>query len=385
MVLVAGVATALHLGKLPPAVPVLQAELGMTLVEAGFLLALIQFAGMCLGLVVGVLSDGFGLRRAMLTGLTVLSAAGAAGGFVSSVPGLLVLRAVEGFGFLLATVPAPGLLRRTVAPAQLTRMLGYWGAYVPFGTALGMLVGPRVLAAASWSVWWWLVAGGTAVAALAVARWVPPDPPRHGTRGLGERVRLTLSHGGPWLGALAFAVYAAQWMAVIGFLPTLYAASGWVGGVGATLSATVAAANVVGNVGAGLLARRGWRPDVLLVLGFGGQALGTALAFAPVFAEVPSLRFVGALVFSMVGGLVPGTIFGLAPRLAPSEATTSTTVGWIQQWSSAGQVVGPPVAAAVASHVGGWQLTWVLSLGCCMVGAALARLIGGRIYSLDDV
>ncbi|MGB4810295.1 MAG: MFS transporter, partial [Candidatus Phosphoribacter baldrii] len=170
VVLAAGVATALHLGKLPPAVPILQAELGMTLVQAGFLLALIQFAGMCLGLVIGIGADGIGLRRSMVIGLGILSVAGVASGFTHHVGGLLVLRAVEGFGFLLATVPAPGLLRRIVPPHQVTRILGFWGAYVPFGTAVGMLVGPRVLAASSWPVWWWVVAAATAV--MAVAVWV---------------------------------------------------------------------------------------------------------------------------------------------------------------------------------------------------------------------
>ncbi len=202
VVLAAGVATALHLGKLPPAVPILQAELGMTLVQAGFLLALIQFAGMCLGLVIGIGADGIGLRRSMVTGLGVLSAAGVASGFTHHVGGLLVLRAVEGFGFLLATVPAPGLLRRIVPAHQVTRILGFWGAYVPFGTAVGMLAGPRVLAASSWPVWWWCVAAATAVMALAVWTRVPADPVRSGTGSAAavpwrSRAGLTVRSRGP--------------------------------------------------------------------------------------------------------------------------------------------------------------------------------------------
>lgn len=377
MVLAAGVATALHLGKLPPAVPILQAELGMTLVQAGFLLALIQFAGMCLGLVIGIGADGIGLRRSMVIGLGILSVAGVASGFTHHVGGLLVLRAVEGFGFLLATVPAPGLLRRIVPPHQVTRILGFWGAYVPFGTAVGMLVGPRVLAASSWPVWWWVVAAATAVMAVAVWVRVPADPVRLGTGSAAvvpwrARAGLTVRSRGPWLGALTFGVYAAQWMAVIGFLPTLYAESGWVGAVGATLTATVAAANVIGNVAAGFLLHRGWRPVLVLGLGFAGQAVGTFLAFATLTSGLPVLRYAGALLFSAVGGLIPGGIFGLAPTLAPSEPTISTTVGWIQQWSSAGQVIGPPVVAWLATVLGGWQWTWAFSLSCCLVGVALA-------------
>src|SRR5690606_40934914 len=42
LVVLAGIATALHIWKLPPALPALQAELGLTLVESGFLLSLVQ-------------------------------------------------------------------------------------------------------------------------------------------------------------------------------------------------------------------------------------------------------------------------------------------------------------------------------------------------------
>ena len=384
VVLIAGVATALHLGKLPPAVPVLQSELGMTLVQAGLMIALIQFAGMCLGLVIGIGADGFGLKRSRVIGLSVLSVAGTASGFSHHVGGLLVLRAVEGFGFLLAIVPAPGLLRRIVPPDRSTRVLGVWGAYVPFGTAVGMLVGPRVLAAFSWPVWWWIVAAGTGVMAVAVWLRVPPDPVRSGTGEVAavswrERASLTVRSRGPWLGALTFGVYAAQWMAVIGFLPTLYAVSGWTGALGATLTATVAAVNVIGNISAGVLLHRGWRPEVVVGLGFAGQAIGAFLAFATLTESQPVLRFAGALIFSTVGGLVPGGIFGLAPALAPGESTISTTVGWIQQWSSAGQVAGPPVVAWIATAIGGWQWTWAFSLALCVTGALLAARMGAFV------
>ena len=391
MVLAAGVATALHLGKLPPAVPVLQAELGMTLVQAGFMLALIQLAGMFLGLAFGIGADGIGLKRSMVIGLSILSVAGVASGFSHHVGGLLVLRAVEGFGFLLATVPAPGLLRRIVPPDQTTRVLGVWGAYVPFGTALGMLVGPRVLAAFTWPIWWWLVAAGTAVMAAAVWVRVPADPPRSAS-GSGsssavavlsvpwrERASLTVRSPGPWLGALTFGVYGAQWMAVIGFLPTLYAASGWTGALGATLTASVAAVNVIGNISAGVLLHHGWRAEVVVGVGFAGQVIGAFLAFATLTESQPVVRFAGALIFSTVGGLVPGGIFALAPTLAPGESTISTTVGWIQQWSSAGQVAGPPVVAWIATALGGWQWTWAFSLACCVAGALLAARMGAFV------
>jgi hypothetical protein len=48
LVVAGGVAAALHVGKLPTAIPVLQQALHVSLVQAGFLLSLVQFAGMLL-------------------------------------------------------------------------------------------------------------------------------------------------------------------------------------------------------------------------------------------------------------------------------------------------------------------------------------------------
>jgi MFS family permease len=401
VVVLAGVAAALHVGKLPPALPVLQQELGITLVQAGFLLALVQIGAMALGLVAGLLSDGLGLRRCMLAGLAVLGAASLAGAWADTAPSLLWLRGVEGLGVLLVTVPAPSLLRRSVAPARLTRMLGVWGAFMPLGTALALLLGPLVIHALGWRAWW-LLTGALALAMLAwLQRAVPPDPrraaaaPAHapgavpgavpvapgGTspgpaQGWRQRLGTTLRAPGPWLGALVFALYSAQWLAVVGFLPMLYQRLGWHGAWVALLTASVAGANILGNIGAGRLLHRGLPPRNLLWAGFAAMALGAWLAFGHSSAGLPLLGYAGALLFSAAGGLVPGTLFGLAPRLAPDERSIATTVGWMQQCSAIGQMSGPPLVAWLAGALGSWQWTWVFTASCCLLGALLAARLG---------
>ena len=66
MVVFAGGVAALQVGKLPPALPALQAELGLTLVQSGFLLSMVQLAGMSLAVFMGLWADGMGLRRSMV-------------------------------------------------------------------------------------------------------------------------------------------------------------------------------------------------------------------------------------------------------------------------------------------------------------------------------
>ena len=389
VVVLAGISAALHVGKLPPALPVLRETLHVTLVEAGFLLSAVQVAGMLLGVAIGAAADSLGARRTMATGLLILFVASLMGGFARTPMGLLALRALEGLGFLLASLPGPGLIRRLVAPQRLSRMLGLWGAYMPFGTGAALLFGPAFIAWTGWPGWWWLL--GVLSLAMAAVLWisVPAEVDRRSaparTNAAGRsRIGRTLGRRGPWLASLAFAVYSAQWLAVVGFLPTIYAQAGLPVASAAFATAFAAAINMVGNIASGRLLQRGWSATLLLQCGYGAMALGAVIAFSAWGeggAGVAIARYAGVLLFSAVGGLVPGTLFSLAVRVAPDESTVSTTVGWMQQCSSLGQFAGPPLAGWVAARAGGWQATcWVTGAfavaGMC-IAAAMARFLAG--------
>ena len=382
LVVLAGGVAALQVGKLPPALPALQAELGLTLVQSGFLLSIVQLAGLSLAVFMGLWADGMGLKRSMVRGLCLLALASAWGGFATSVTALLALRAIEGLGFLWVVLPAPALIRRLVSPVQLPAMLGVWGAYMPTGTALALLIGPLFIPAWGWGAWWWLFAAVSLGMAAWLWRSVPADLTADAAlagQGALQRLRRTLSAPGPWWVALSFGMYSGQWLAVVGFLPSIYAAAGVSGALLGVLTALAAAVNMLGNMASGRLLQRAWAPRATLWLGFGAMALGSTVAFASFTEGLPWLRFAGVLLFSGVGGLVPGTLFSLAVRLSPGEQQVTTTVGWVQQLSALGQFVGPPVVAAVAARAGGWQFTPLVSVGCCVVGAGLAWAAGREL------
>jgi MFS transporter, CP family, cyanate transporter len=400
--ILAGVCAALHVVKLPPALQALQTALGISLLQAGFLLSLVQLAGMTAGVAFGALADSLGARRSMLLGLWILAAASAAGGAAQSVGVMLLLRAVEGVGFLLVVLPAPALVRALLPPAERGPALAVWSAYMPTAATLALLCGPWVLQALGWRAWWWLLALLTAGTAWVLAAVVPVEPVEpvdtaRSTSSLAittrSRLQQTLAAPGPWLVALCFCVYAGQWMAVIGFLPTLYAQAGvpaaWVG----LLTALAAAVNIVGNLGAGRLLQGHRSPVLLLAAGylamaacsfaiFWGMAPAGALGAAQgpaglaESAAFPSLQFVGrygaVILFSALGGLIPGTLFPLSARVAPSERTVSTTVGWMQQGSALGQFTVPPLLAWVATQAGGWQWSWVVMWVACTAGLGAA-------------
>ena len=398
VVILVGVSAALHVGKMPPAIPVLRETLGVSLLQSGFLLSLVQLAGMMLGLVVGVVADGIGLKRSMLIGLLFLSAAGALGAFARDPASLLLLRACEGFGFLLTVMPAPGLIRRLTSASELPVALGLWGAYMPFGTALALGIGPALIGAVGWPTWWLSLAAVSLVMAAWLILAVAPDPRFRAAPALAGltqpapavgrawfmRARSTLAAPGPWLVALCFALYSGQWLAVIGFLPSVVAQRGYSGAAIAGLLALVALVNMIGNIASGRLLQRGVPARCLLYAGFGAMSAGAALAFADIAWRlspdlVLALRYLGLLLFSAVGGMVPGTLFSVAVQVAPNEASVSTTVGWMQQLSALGQFLGPPLVAWVATTVGGWHWTWAATGILCVLGAGVAQQIGRQL------
>ena len=388
-IVAAGIGAALHVGKLPPALPELERVLGISLVQAGFLLSLVQFAGMALGLVTGLAVQHVGLRRSMIAGLLVLGSASLLGALAESATWLLLTRGLEGLGFLWVVLPGPGMLRQLVPRERINSMLGIWGTFMPLGTALALLLGPWVMlsgpADTGWRIWWCVLSAVVLAFSLALLWQVPADeseevcatsPARTDLSKL-QLLNLTLRSGPVWLLALTFGVYSGQWLAVVGFLPSIYAKAGVASATTAWLTALAAGLNMVGNVAAGRLLERGIKPVTLLVTGFLVMGSGAMLAFGTQLDW--HWQFAAVLVFSMVGGLIPATLFSLAVRLAPAPAAVSATVGWMQQWSSAGQFAAPPFIAWVAVFSGGWQWTGWISAALCAMGLFLSARIRRKL------
>ena len=388
LVITCGVVAALHVGKLPPALPVLRDALGVSLVQAGFLLSVVQAASMVLALALGLGVARLGLRRSLITGLLILAAASVAGSFSQGAAGLLLGRAAEGVGFLLVSLSAPALIRALVPPQRLSLRMGLWGTYMPTGMALALLIGPMLMAHQGWQAWW-LGLGLLAVAMAAWAWWVlgwddagtsplrATAQPNTAWTGV---LRQTLGRRGPWLVALAFGAYSSQWITVVGFLPTIYADAGVSQGTAGLLTALAAAVNIIGNVMAGRMLHRGRPPVLLLLIGFTTMGLTAFAAFGLPEATTATGRYTAVLAFSAVGGLIPGTLFALAVRVAPHEQAVPAVVGWTLQCSALGQFIGPPIAAWWTSHHGGWSQTWVTTTSAAAVGLLLALALGRVLY-----
>ncbi len=383
LVVLAGIVAAMHVGKVAPAIPILRAQLDVSLVQAGWLLSLSQMAGMLTAVFVGMFADGFGLRRSVLWGLVLLGLLSGLAGLTTSAPQLLLMRAIEGAAILMIIVPAPALLRSLVAPDRLSTAMGFWGTFMPTGTATALLLGPALVADLGWATWWETLGAIALLMALLFNMGVPrvavavagARPPAANL----QRLRLVWRTPQVWRVALAFACYSGQWLVIIGFLPTLLQTGGMSAGLAGTIAAIASAVNIVGNIAGGRLLQKGVPSQRVLGIAFATMAAGAFVVFGTPSDTPLIVKLVAVLMFSGVGGMIPGSLFSLAVRAAPTEDTASTALGWTTQMSLLGQFSMPPIAAALATAHGSWGLTWVVTVSLCLIGILLTRQPTARV------
>ena len=114
--LAGSVVAAFQVGKLPAAIPDLRADLGLSLVTAGWVISTISGVGVATGMAWGFLADRIGHRRIILGGLGLLAAGSFAGAWAQTGSMLLVTRLLESIGYIAILAATPTLVGRLSTP-----------------------------------------------------------------------------------------------------------------------------------------------------------------------------------------------------------------------------------------------------------------------------
>lgn len=375
----AGVVGAFQVGKAPPMLLSIRSELGMSLFLAGWILSIFNIIGFLLGSMAGAVADAFGHRRLLLTGMCLQAFGSLSGSFASEASFLLATRALEGLGLLTIVVAAPAMVFQVTSPRDLRVALSVWSCFLPAGAAMIMLSIPLVNISLGWRGLWQV----NALILIAYAFWVMRGTASLAGQATGPRRRrgqiwqdllLTVTSAGPVLLAAIFTTYTLQWLAVMGFLPTLLVEEyGLSSGRASVLTAIMVAMNVPGNLAGGWLLHRSFRRWKLIA--FASIIMGSC-SLAIYSPSLPFVaRYMACLLFSGVGGLLPASVLGGAPVYAPTPHQVATTNGLIMQGGQFGQVIGPPALALMVSMGGGWKSApWLLG-GSAAVGVVLSLVL----------
>lgn len=369
-----GLVAGAYMTKVPPALPEMRAALGLTLVEATFIVTTFNVLGMLVGMVAGMFADRFGRKRLALAGLFLLGAGGLMGAAVSDFIPLLASRFIEGVGFILFAVPAPALMSMMAADARdRARALGLWSAYMPTGGTIALLAAPVLISLISWRALWIALALAAILAGIAFARAVPPTP--RSQVGSLRLVTESLAQPGNVVMALLFACYVAQWTSIMVWLPTFLSEHGSSTATAAIATALMVAVNAPGNLTGGwLLSRRIPRGKLVIA----ASVIAGLCELGMLSSAVPGpLRFALVLAFSYFSGIIPASIFAGLPVHARSPQHISTGNGMVLQFSNIGQFFGPLAIAWIASRFGGWEATLAAMLAFAAGGAACGVALAG--------
>ena len=367
----AGVIAAAYVGKLPPAIPLLREEFGLSLVAAGWVNSIFNTLAVCTAAFVGVLAGRYGALRFCGAGLATMLLGGTLGAAAQG-PGLLFAsRLLEGGGFIAISVSAPALIVAACAPRERNLTLGLWASYLPFGSGLTILASPYLLGAIGWRGLWLAIVLLTLVCAVALwrsrasYRTAPASAP-----GIASNLRA-LRQRGPWWLAMGFACYSLMYYALAVWLPTfLMQERGASIAEAATLTALLIGFNAGGNLLGGWLMHRAAPRGHVISFAFLLMAACSCGIFSTALAD--ALRFALCIVFMLAGGMIPASTLSGGQLYARESSQISSIQGLIVQVAQLGPFVGPPLVAAVVSAAGNWEA----ALGVLLAAAALGTLFG---------
>jgi len=362
-----GVLAAGQLGIVPPLVPDLQRDLGLSLAGAGTAVSVITLVGALLGLPAGGWSQRIGHARALAVGLAIMAAAAALCAAATDATTLLAGRALAGIGYLLVVVAAPSLMAMTAAPRHHAITLSLWGTFVPTGIALGGIV-TAGFAGAGWRTVFAVDLVLLAAAVIVTIAAMPRD-------GSAMRDKATLSMGALTSSlplAAAFFCFALLFLALAGLLPAwLVDRRGLAAADAGRIAAIATAFGIPGSLLAGSLMRAGFSASRLTAIGLLGSMALAALCLTALPLPVAVAGF--ALSFA-VGGLVPAATFSSVPLIATTPRAIGPINGLVAQTGSLGSLVGPPLLALWVDWTD-WPFAPLLLLAIAGLGAAAALAV----------
>ncbi|WP_116450557.1 CynX/NimT family MFS transporter [Blastococcus litoris] len=342
----AGVVAAAQIGGAAAALPVLREEFGLSPGTAAWYLSTVSALGAIGGVLLGWLGQTVGFGRQVRLGLAAIVLADLGGAAVDSLAGLLVARVGEGVGLVMVILAAPPLLSEVSGPAHRRLVAGAWGAYMPVGSGLAALLVPAAIGLVGWRGASVADACLAAAVLLVVLRWVPSASARRrpSVQGLVGAFRTP----SVVVITVVFALYAAQYLAVVGLLPAaLVADDGLSVATAGVIGAVVFLVNAPANLLGAYLLHRGAPLRRVILTGCAGMAVTVWGVLDP--ALPLGVRVASAVAFSFVAGLVPSALFAALAAVSAGTDKAGASIGLVTQGSAVGQLLGPPVVVAVGA------------------------------------
>ncbi|WP_036665384.1 CynX/NimT family MFS transporter [Paludibacterium yongneupense] len=367
----AGASGAVCLGKVPAVLGLLRDEMGLSLVQGGWIASAFNSLAIALALFPGLLLARWNALQTGVAGLVSLLLGAALALPAHGLGLLLASRVIEGIGFLLVSVSMPSMISAISSDQDKRLALSLWALNLPLGAAVGMLLTPWLATLGGWRLAW-LVFMAIQLLALLLLRscrevfdragGLSAPAGGHGFwNGLG-----VLRQSAVWRHGLAFMLYTLMLWATLVWLPTmLQARSGLTGSRIALLSAMAVVVNIPGNLAGAWLLHRNIGREALVCSTLGLMALCGLLAFWPGVATDAACLLCIAL--SLLGGALPPAVLSSAHGLSQGPVQLAILQGYFMLLANLGQLLGPLLLAALIDGGGNWNAArWLFLTGAVL-------------------
>lgn len=156
------------------ALPALQTSFGATVVDVQWVVEAYGLTLAALILVGGSMGDLLGRRRIFLLGVGLFAIASLLCGFASTVPQLILARAVQGVGAAFLIPQSLALISASFAEKGRGRAIGTWSGSTAITTSIGPVLGGWLIEHWSWR-WAFFLNVPIAAAVIVIALWRVPE------------------------------------------------------------------------------------------------------------------------------------------------------------------------------------------------------------------
>ena len=370
--------------SLPVLFDEISSDLGLTLIQIGWIWGFGSVLGILVGLIGGPLGDQFGPRKILSIACLLMGIAGAARGLSNSFLMLSLTTLVTGFAQWLI----PMNIHKTCGVWFPNEKLGMANGVVAVGMAFGFLLG-SLLAATVFSplLGGWrnvlFIYGGVAIL-FAFFWWLSTEKAVSGDQGIqrsatfGEAIRYVIRLRNVWILCLATAGVSGCVNGLLGYLPIHLRGLGWAPAMADSTLASFHAVSMILAIPIALLSDRlGNRRDVLLVsallIGIGtglvGISSGLMISISVLLAGFArdgfmAITMTAAIEVEGVGARFAGTATGLM----------MSVMGFVSLFA-------PPIGNWLATIGAGYPFFFWAAL--VISGAICLLLFRQRIESLE--
>lgn len=379
-IFIASVAAPINQFKVPPVMPALIGQFGLSMTQAGLLMSVFSFAGLILAFPAGMVLSSLGQRKTCLLALAIIVGGSLWGTWSAADAELLVSRTLEGAGMAILGVTAPVVIATWFPPSRRGIALGVWSAWVSTGVIVMMNASPMVTPDGQWTQTWWL-GTGIAAAALVLFAVLYRNPPVSGdvVDGGGPPMREmfseVLARRDVWLLAISLFSFNIMVLALNTFFPTYLSKVHGLPMQEADFFSSIANMVMLFScpLGGWLADKTGTKKPIFSVC-LALIALWWLVVFRVPVAAIP--LFMG--IFGLLGGPIITTIITALPDAVGRPALLGFGMSLLMFWHHLGEFVGPVYFGRVLDLSGSWQTAAAAMVPVCIIGGIAGMMMKTR-------